>query len=148
MIKYKALYLIGSSHIAIESVNLVESSFSKIKPSIVALELDSQRACSLISSVKKPKIRLSDIKRLGFKGFLFNLIGAWLEKKLAKSVNIEPGAEMKKAIELARLKRKKIALIDQPIEITLKKLSSRMTLKEKLRFIKEAFVASIFRNKT
>ena len=54
---------------------------------------------------------------------------------------------MKKAIELARLKRKKIALIDQPIEITLKKLSSRMTLKEKLRFIKEAFVASIFRNK-
>ena len=50
MIKYKALYLIGSSHIAIESVNLVESSFSKINPSIVALELDSQRAASLMSS--------------------------------------------------------------------------------------------------
>jgi pheromone shutdown protein TraB len=142
MKKYKNLYLIGSSHISSQSVQEVEKAFKKLNPSIIALELDKQRADALISK-KKRSLRISDINKIGFKGYLFNLIGAWMESKLASSVNIEPGAEMIKALSLARKKKKKIALIDQPVQITLKKISKRITIREKIRFLKEA-VSSVF----
>ena len=52
----------------------------RIKPSVVALELDQARLSALMSG-KKRKMRWSDIMKVGWKGFLFNSIGAWIEKK-------------------------------------------------------------------
>ena len=60
------------------------------------------------------------------------LIGQYLQQKLGKIVGIAPGSEMKTALQLAQEQRKVIALIDQPIEITLRKLS--FTWKEKWHF--------------
>jgi pheromone shutdown protein TraB len=48
-----------------------------------------------------------------------------------------PGAEMKKAILLSKKHKTRIALIDQDIRITLKKLSKEITFKEKFRFLKD-----------
>ena len=86
------------------------------------------------------------LKNIGTQGFLFNLLGAWAEKKLGEKVNILPGSEMKAAIELAKTEKIKIALIDQDIRITLKNLSKNITLKEKLTFFKDLFL-SMFTNK-
>lgn len=143
MNRYKNLILIGSSHIAISSIKEVERTILKIKPEIIALELDKKRFKALIS--KKRKINLSIIKSIGIKGFLFNLIGSSIENKLGKLVGIPPGSEMKKAIELAKKNNSKIALIDQDIEITLKKLSKRITWKEKFKFISEVFKVLIYK---
>jgi pheromone shutdown protein TraB len=71
------------------------------------------------------------------------LIGAWAEKKLGKLVGVAPGSEMKKAVMLARKNKLKIALIDQDIEITLRRFSKALTWKEKWNFIAD-IVKQIF----
>ncbi|HJO01926.1 MAG TPA: TraB/GumN family protein [Candidatus Woesearchaeota archaeon] len=131
--KYKNLTIIGTSHIAKQSLDDVENAVEDGKPNIIALELDRRRLYSLF---KKPsKMSIYDIKRVGIKGFIFALIGAWAEKKLGKIVGVAPGSEMKKAVRLARKHDIKLALIDQDIEITLKRFSKSLTWKEKWNFI-------------
>ena len=133
VVKYKKLSIIGTSHISRQSLKQVEDTINKIKPDFVALELDQKRYLSLVKKVKR-KLSIKDIKRIGIKGYLFNLAGAWIEKKLGKLVGVSPGSEMLKAASLAHKHNAKIALIDQDIEITLSRLSKAITLKEKWNF--------------
>ncbi len=134
MQSYKNIYLLGTSHISIESVNQVRGFIESKRPEFIAIELDKKRLFSLLN---KKKLEFRDISILGIKGFLINLIGSYIEKKLGKLVGTSPGSEMKVAIELAREHKLKLALIDQEIDITLKRLSKAITWREKLRFIKD-----------
>ena len=142
--KYKNLTIIGTSHIAQQSVNQVKQTISLNKPDIVAIELDRRRFQALVSG-KQRKPKLGDIKKIGVKGFLFTLIGSWAQKKLGKYVGVTPGSEMKAAINSAKQERSKIALIDQDIEVTLKKFSKRLTWKEKFNFLLDIFKALVLR---
>ncbi|MDD5133223.1 MAG: TraB family protein [Candidatus Nanoarchaeia archaeon] len=146
MITYKNLTLIGTSHIAIQSIEEVKTIIREKKPEIVALELDKPRFQALLSK-KKYKLRLRDIQRFGLKGFLFNFIGAFAEKKMGKLVGVTPGSEMRVAIREAREINAQIALIDQDISITLRRLSQKLTWKEKFRFIKDVIKSLFVREK-
>jgi pheromone shutdown-related protein TraB len=132
--EYENLTIIGTSHIAKQSLDDVEKAIVDGKPDIVAVELDQRRLYSILNE-KKEKIRIYDVRRIGVKGFVFALIGAWAEKKLGKLVGVAPGSEMKKAIVLAKKHKLKLALIDQDIEITLKRFSKSLTWKEKWNFV-------------
>lgn len=145
MERYKNLILIGTSHIAIESVNTVREIIETEKPDIVALELDYNRFRSLMSNKKSKDSMWKTIKTLGVKGFIFNTIGAWVENKLGKLVGMKPGSEMKQAAISAHKVNAKIAMIDQDIRITLKKLMKRISWREKFKFIGDIFRALIFR---
>lgn len=140
MLVYKNLIIIGTSHIAKDSINEVKRIIEEVKPNIVAMELDKNRLQALLSDSKKG-INLLDIKHLGFKGFLFNLVGAWIERKLGEYVGVKPGSEMKQAVISAKNVNAKLALIDQDVRITLKNLSSYITWKEKFRFLKDIIKA-------
>ena len=135
MLRYKNLIIIGTSHIAIESIKEVEATLLKIKPNIIALELDKLRFNALVSGQRRARLR--DITDIGLNGYFFNLIGAWVEKRLGKIVNVKPGSEMKKAIEISKQINAKICLIDQDIRITLKRISKRLTWKEKFTFLSD-----------
>jgi len=141
---YKNLTLIGTSHIAIESIKEVERTILQLQPNIVALELDKPRLESLLHK-GKTKLKLSDIKILGIKGFLFNIFAGWIERKLGKLVGVTPGDEMLKAVETSKKINAKIKLIDQPINITLKRLSQTITWKEKFKFAGDLIKGFIFR---
>lgn len=143
---YRNITIIGTSHIARESVDLVREKINNLKPGIVALELDKLRFETLFYS-KKRKNRLSDIRYIGIKGFLFNIIGAYIENKLGRIVNVKPGSEMKAAALAAKENNADLALIDQDIRITLKNLSKAFTWREKLRFIAEIIKGLIKREK-
>lgn len=144
--KYNNLTIIGTSHIAKQSLEDVGREIEEGKPDIVALELDRRRLYSLF---KKPgKVRIYDIKRVGVKGFMFALIVAWAEKKLGKLAGVAPGSEMKKAVMLAKKNKIKIALIDQDIEITLKRFSKSLTWKEKQNFVVDIIKAVFVRKNT
>ena len=144
--EYKNLKIIGTSHIAKQSLMEVEDIFNKENPDIIALELDKKRFYDLMY---KPKSRISlySIRKIGIKGFIFSLIGAWAEKKLGEIVGVSPGSEMKKAIMLAKNGNKKIALIDQDIEITLKRFSRALTWREKWHFFIDILKAVFLRKK-
>ena len=135
---YHNLTIIGTSHIAIESVKEVRDVILKEKPEIVALELDRARFKALIEGENEKRgPRLSDIKVIGLNGYVFSLIGAYAERKLGEIVGVKPGDEMKEAAQTGKDVGARIALIDQRIEITLRKFSKEITLKEKLRFVYE-----------
>ncbi len=134
MKRYKNIVVIGTSHIAIESVRLVERVILDEMPGIVALELDKPRFAALVSGGRR-KLGLKDVKQLGLKGFLINLIGAWVEKKLGEMVGTPPGSDMLKAVQTAQKVNADIALIDQDIRVTLRRLNKSITWKEKLRFV-------------
>ena len=146
IVKYKNLTIIGTSHIAKQSIEEVRNTIEKEKPDIIALELDNQRLYALMNR-KKQKASIYNIWRVGFKGFLFSLIGAWAEKKLGEIVGVSPGAEMKKAVRLAKKNKIKIALIDQNIEITLMRFSRTLSWRERWYFFVDLFKAFILRKK-
>jgi len=113
---YKNLNIIGTSHIAKQSVNSVKNTILKEKPDIVAVELDKNRLYGLMHDQKR-KISISAIPKIGFKGFLFSWIGSIIQKKL----------------------------IDQNIEITLKRFSRALTWKEKWNLLVDIFNGVVLR---
>jgi len=144
--EYRNLTLIGTSHIARQSLEEIKTAFSQIKPGIVAVELDQRRLASLFSK-EQSRVGIADIMRIGVKGYLFALIGGWLQRKLGNIVGVAPGSEMKLAVELAKKENAKIALIDQDIEITLRKFSQRLSWREKFRFLGDIFRSVFFKKK-
>lgn len=135
--QYNDLTIIGTSHISKQSVDEVKEFILNEKPEIIAIELDKLRLYSLFS--KKKKLKTSDLRKIGFAGLIFNLIGSYIEKKLGKLVDTKPGSEMIIAIKLAKQEKIPISLIDQDIRITLKKITKNITWKEKFRFLKDLF---------
>ena len=143
---YRNLNIIGTSHIAQESLDEIAQFISTHKPDFVAVELDRQRLHSLISQEKR-KLSLSDIFRIGLKGYIFVVLGGWLQKKLGVIAGVVPGSEMKLAVDLAKIGGAKTILIDQNIELTLKKFSKQITWREKFRFVGDIIRALIFRER-
>jgi len=135
------IHLVGTSHIAEQSLRDVERAFAEIKPTIVAIELDKGRMHALLHPELRTAPRILDIPRIGFKGWLFAVLGHWVEHKLGQSVGVAPGADMLKAVQLARGTGARIALIDRPIESTLSRLSSAITWREKGRFFVDMVTA-------
>jgi len=142
--RWKNLVVIGTSHIAAESKKEVRQVILKEEPDIIALELDKKRLYALLHP-KQEKLRLRDIKKVGFKGWLFGVVGAWAEKKLGEQAGGKPGQEMLEAISIARDKRITLALIDQDIQITLQKFSKSLSWKEKGHFIGDLFNGIVLR---
>ena len=142
--RYKNLNIIGTSHIARQSIDSVKNTILEEKPGIIALELDKNRLYGLMHNQKR-KLSISDISRIGFKGFLFSWIGSVIQKKLGDYVGVAPGSEMKTAIRLAKKQKTRIALIDQNIEITLKRFSRALTWKEKWRLLVDIFKGAVLK---
>ena len=142
---YKTLTIIGTSHIAAQSINEIRNSVQKHTPNIIAIELDKNRYKALISKKKqRNRLPLSAIKEIGFKGYLFAIIGRYAQKKLGTKVGIDPGSDMLEGIIQAKKHKLKLALIDQDMRITLKKFSKAFNYKEKWQLVKDIFKAIFF----
>ncbi len=142
--RFKNIILVGTSHVSKDSLVEVEQTILREKPDIIAIELDRDRFQTIILK-KRGKTSLKAIRQIGFKGYAFGIIGAWLENKISKLTKSTPGAEMKKAIELAKNNQIPIALIDINIKSTLKSISKKITWKEKFRFLKELLKAAFIK---
>jgi len=135
--------IIGTSHIARQSVEEVNRAIFDFHPDIVAVELDFPRFQALMSG-KKRKLSISDIRYIGVKGFLFALIGEYVERKLGKIVNTKPGADMISAIKTAKNLKIPIALIDQEISVTLRRFSKALSWREKWNIFADIVMGLIF----
>ncbi len=129
----KNLQILGSSHISGQFAYKIKDIILTEEPEIVAVELDLQRLESLFSN-QRNKYSLKSIKQIGIFGFIFGLIGSKMQSVLGRQVGFQPGIDMKTAVLAAKKVKSKIMLIDQPIEITLNKLSQIKT-RDKLKLI-------------
>ncbi len=149
------LHLIGTSHIAPQSIKEIRQYIEEEQPDLVAVELDVQRAAALLQEERpdekkgekksgKREISLNQIFHFGLKGYLFAKIGQYLQQKLGKMVGVAPGAEMKTALELAQKHKIQIAFIDQPLQVTLQRFSRSLTWREKGRFVMDLLSGLFF----
>jgi len=141
-----SIQIIGTSHIAKESVSLLKEKILSEKPEIVAVELDISRFHSIFQPPRK--LRIAEIPKVGFMGWLFAVIGSWLQRKFGESVDMVPGADMRAAIITAKKIHAKIALIDRPIQLTLKRLSTEMDFFTKLKFFSYLLFGGFFQSNT
>ncbi len=127
--------LVGTSHIAHESVKNVAAVIDHFAPCIVGVELDRQRFYALLEQ-SRPRYfpTFQNIRRFGVKGTLFALIASAVSEKLAKMVHARPGDDMRSALRTAKKHQLVIALLDQPIRTTLHRFSAAITWREKWHF--------------
>lgn len=134
------LNIVGTSHISKNSVSEINTLFDSFNPDIVSVELDRNRLISLMNEEIDKSISLSSIRRIGLSGFIFFLLGRYIQKKLGSIVDMQPGADMKAAVLLAQKNKKEIFLMDRDIQVTLKRFSKAFSWKEKLQILKDLFM--------
>ncbi|MBN1386703.1 TraB/GumN family protein [Candidatus Woesearchaeota archaeon] len=139
------LLIVGTSHIASQSVKEVNEAFEGFRPDIIAVELDPHRLYALTHKQKGFSFR--DAMSVGFTGFLFSLIGGFIQKRLGRIVGMDPGSEMLEAVRIAKAKKVRFALIDQDIQITLARFSKSLTWREKFRIVGDIFSGIFFRKR-
>jgi pheromone shutdown protein TraB len=146
MFNHNNITVLGTNHVSAQSVKQIKDLYTLLDPDILCVELDKQRLQGMLSK-EKPKITLAVIPRIGLFGFLFLLAGRYVQKKFGKLARLEPGADMMSTVELARRDKKKLALIDRPIEQTLRQLSTQFSGKEKRRLAYDLTLGLIFSKK-
>ncbi len=136
------LYLLGTAHVSKESSKLIKKTIEEIEPEVVGIELDMGRLQSLLSKkkAKKPSFT-SQLKQIGFGGYIFAKVGGYVQEKIAKSLGVESGIDMKTAYIQARKHKIPTALIDQDIRITLKKFS-KISMGRKIKLFGSIFLKS------
>lgn len=145
--KIENIILVGTSHIAEESVRNVKAVIEHFPEAIIGVELDKQRFYALIHNQKSSGLSFTAIKRFGWKGAIFAAVASAVTEKLAKHVGTKPGADMLTAIETAKKKNTTIGLLDQPIQITLQRFSQKLTWKEKWNFFVDIITGLVMPNK-
>jgi len=135
--------IVGTSHIAQESVTKIKSTIELTKPQVVAVELDHMRLHGLMTN-QKSKVSLRDIKHIGFKGYVFALLGSYIQKKLGKLVGLAPGSDMLTAVKIAQKNNIPYALIDRDITVTLKRFSKALSWTERFRFLSDIIKGLLF----
>lgn len=123
----KKVFLIGTAHVSQASVDLVEQSINEFKPDSVAVELCASRFDSIKDPDRWQKTDIITVIKQG-KAYLLmaQLFLAAFQKRIGKKLEVKPGAEMLKAIEMAEASGKPIVLADREIRTTLKRAWSSL----------------------
>ena len=126
--------IIGTAHVSQESVDEVRLAIEVYKPDIVAIELDQSRYAALKKQGRDPSVNdVLEVKN--FNTLLVQWLLAYLQRKIGFDVGVEPGAEMKAAIEETERRGIDIELVDRDIRLTLLRFWNAMGFIEKLKMI-------------
>jgi len=133
--------IVGTAHVSQQSVDEVRAAVEDFKPEVIAIELDPARFAALKKQGKDPSV--SDVLEVrNFNSLLVQWLLAYLQRKIGIDVGVEPGAEMKIAIEEAEKRSIPIALVDRDIRLTLLRFWSSLGIIEKIKMF-WALVVSI-----
>ena len=132
----KNVVLVGTAHVSRESEQQVKDIIQQEKPDTVCVELCPSRYQSIR---QKERWQQTDIVKVikEKKSFLLlsNLLLASFQKRIAKKFDINPGAEMIKAIETAEEIGAEIHLADRDIRTTLSRTWRAMGMWSKIKLI-------------
>lgn len=131
--------IIGTNHISLQSLEDIKKEFLGFQPHIVGVELDKQRLASLMQG--EQKLSWKAVRILGVRGFFFVLVSRYFQQKLGKMTGSKPGSEMLYAVQLAKQHHLPVALVDRPIDQTIKKLMKSIRFIEIMRFLRDIFMS-------
>ena len=144
--KFDRFILVGSSHVAKQSAKEIKDVIDKYAPDVVAIELDIGRFKKLMSNSKEEKSKFgakySAVRDIGVSGYIFAQIAGFVQSRVGKMLNIDPGVDMKTAYLSARDKKIPTALIDLDIRLTLRKFS-KLGFRRKVAMFSNIFLKSL-----
>ena len=124
--------IIGTAHVSQQSVDEVRAAIEEYKPDVVAIELDPSRFAALKKQAPDPSV--SDVLEVkNFNSLLVQWLLAYLQRRIGFDVGVEPGAEMKAAIEEAEKRGIAIGLVDRDIRLTLLRFWNALGFFEKIK---------------
>ncbi|MFH1821050.1 MAG: TraB/GumN family protein [Methanobacteriota archaeon] len=124
------LIIIGVAHVLPRSAAEVGEIIAAERPDIVAVELDPFRYLAMTQG-KKPGIL--DAFRTGPNILLLSALIYLTQGKFSRQTGMQAGEEMLVAVNKAKEIGAQVQLIDRDIGITLQRLVSKMTTREKFR---------------
>jgi pheromone shutdown-related protein TraB len=127
------LRIVGTAHVSQKSIDEVRAAIEEFSPDVVAVELDQGRYNALQKKdLAEPSVS-EVLEAKNFNQLLMQWTLAYLQRKIGMDVGVEPGAEMKAAIEGAEQRGIQLALIDRDIRITLRRFWRSLGFIEKLK---------------
>ncbi len=136
--------LLGTAHVSQASVDAVRGHLESGEFNAVAVELCQSRYRALTDASAWRDTNLFVIIREGKAGMMMaSLALAAYQRRIAEQFGIEPGAEMKAAIEAADRSSLPLQLIDREIGITLKRTNRRLSLWKRL-ILANGLILSLF----
>lgn len=128
--------LLGTAHVSLASVQAVEQAIGSGQFDAVAVELDPQRLQALTNPDALAKLDLIEVIRKNrIALFAANLALAAYQRRLAEQLGIEPGAELKRAVTLARERDLPVHLIDRDVGLTFRRASQRLGFFGKIKLV-------------
>jgi len=119
--------LLGTAHVSKTSADVVRDLLNSNHFDAVAIELCPSRHNALVNPDSLAKMDLFQvIKEKKTAMVMANLALGSYQQRLAEEIGIEPGAEMKAAINVASEKHLPVILIDRDIGITFKRVYSNV----------------------
>jgi pheromone shutdown-related protein TraB len=126
------LKIVGTAHVSAESVREVREAIVDFRPDVVAVELDPGRYAALKKQVSEASVS-EVLEAKTFTQLLVQWILAYIQRRIGLDVGVEPGAEMKAAVEESETRGIQVALIDRDIRITLRRFWRSLSLIEKIK---------------
>jgi pheromone shutdown protein TraB len=125
----KRIIIVGTSHVSTDSTILIEEALKKYNPDLVCLELDAQRFDALLHN-RESKFSFKIVKQVGLFGAMFVLIAGSVQKYIAKKLGAKPGLDMMHGYHKGKEMGAKVALVDQPMQTTLRRFSKQFKKRE------------------
>ena len=127
--------VVGTAHISERSVEEVEETIDRERPDVVAVELDEGRYRQMQGETPEELDAGDLLKGNTVFQFLAYWMLSYVQTQLGERFDIEPGADMQAAIDVADELGIDVALVDRDIQTTIQRFWARMTVLEKLRMV-------------
>ncbi|WP_281193372.1 TraB/GumN family protein [Halorubrum sp. F4] len=127
--------VVGTAHVSERSVEEVEEAISRERPDVVAVELDEGRYRQMQGETPDDLDASDLLKGNTVFQFLAYWMLSYVQTQLGERFDIEPGADMKAAVDAAEELGIDVALVDRDIQTTIQRFWARMTFVEKLRMV-------------
>ncbi|OTE99142.1 TraB/GumN family protein, partial [Halorubrum sp. SD612] len=119
--------VVGTAHVSERSVDEVEEAIDRERPDVVAVELDEGRYRQLNGETPDDLDAGDLLKGNTVFQFLAYWMLSYVQTQLGERFDIEPGADMKAAVDVAESLGIDVALVDRDIQTTIQRFWARMT---------------------
>jgi len=120
--------LIGTAHISAESIEEVATCIAEQNPDCVAVELDEKRYESMTNPSAWSDLDIVQVFKNN-EGFLLlaKLVLASFQRRMGRKVGVQPGDEMKAAVNRAKIMNIPVVMVDRPLQVTLQRAWQKNT---------------------
>ena len=140
----RKITLIGTAHVSAQSVEEVKTEIQNNLPQCAAIELDSARYESMSNPEKYKDLDIIKVLKRGEALLILaNLILSSLQKRMGQNIGVQPGDEMRAAIDAAQDKNIPFELVDRPIKVTLNRAWAKNSFWGKCKLL-AALISSAF----